>query len=887
MDNKMFNKNKIAFACGLALVASSPLLAKETSNDEQVERIEVTGVRASLAKAMDVKRESNVFADALVAEDIGKFPDLNLAEALQRIPGITVSRTEGGDQSTAVGEASSINIRGLSSEFVGVSVNGIQAITPAQERGFSFNLLASELFSGAVVNKSLTAKDIEGGLAGTVKLSTYKPLDYNKQLINIGAKAVYNDLGEKTEPKFTALYVDQFSDNKFGIALGLAYSDTTKTEYMADTSTWVPLTMSMGANANPANGIYTQEEIDAIADLYIPRDPRNMANNRQQKRLNATFTLQGEISDNVSITWDAIYAKTDHTGEQIRNDYPIEGYPATYIPEDLQRDGQRFVSGTFPEQSHFMRVLGYEYGVDTDLFQTSFKLDADLTDALMMMATLGYADAEEDFHDWTDIDIRSANTAIFYEMIGDFVTFTPTTSGMAIGDVNSYSILQQIRNRPSLNKDKQQNINLDFSYLLDSEFFEQIDFGLHLSDRQKGSSQFEDSRKSPDFGGDIADYLIVKDFTVDGSPASYPTNIISIDYSRLVDDVLNTNPLSPQIKATSSFEIEESITAAYVMTNFVLGDDIAGNLGLRYVVTNQTSSGTGKDTDTGEYPVSIETDYNELLPSLNVKWDINQELVARFAAYRSLTRPNLTDIAPAIDVNFGTLTGKSGNPDINPFTAANYDIGLEWYFAEDAAFTVAYFQKELNGFVESATTEVQLPDPDGNLQAVYVTAPTNGKSAKISGFEIGFTSPFRFLPENFQGAGISLNATFTDSSAEFNEQTQSSIILASQLPGLSESSYNAILYYDADPVSVKLAYNWRTDYLINASGSAGQPLYRDDYGQLDFSAGYTLSEHLNIRIDALNLSNEQIRSFTQDDKTRTKGVLQSGRTFQLGLNYNF
>lgn len=154
--------------------------ARSQANDE-VEIIAVTGIRASLAKGLDIKRESTGFEDALVAEDIGKFPDLNLAEALQRIPSITVSRTEGGDQSSAVGEAGSINLRGLSSEFTAVSVNGTQAITPARERGFSFNILASELFSSALVSKSLNGKDFEGGLAGVVRLNTYKPLEYDKK----------------------------------------------------------------------------------------------------------------------------------------------------------------------------------------------------------------------------------------------------------------------------------------------------------------------------------------------------------------------------------------------------------------------------------------------------------------------------------------------------------------------------------------------------------------------------------------------------------------------------------------------------------------------------------------------------------------------------------
>jgi iron complex outermembrane receptor protein len=693
------------------------------------------------------------------------------------------------------------------------------------------------------------------------------------------------------DPSFTSLYVDQLDGGKWGIALGLAYSDTTKTEYSADTSIWVPLTASLRGNADPNNGIYTQNEIDAISDLYIPRAPRNIANNRQHERLNATFTIQGEISDTFSLTWDGIYANTDHTGEQIRNDYPIEGFPTTFIPVDLVRNGTNFVSGTFPEQSHFMRVLGYNYGVDTTLFQTNIKVEIELSDTLSVSVNLGYAEAEEDFYSWTDVDIRSPNTAIFYEVDGDFVNFTAESAGIAVGNVNAYTKLQQIRARPSpsLNEDEQLNLNLDFNYLLNSENFESIDFGIHFSEREKGSSQFEDRRRSPEFTGAISDYLITKDFSVNGAPQSYPNNIISIDYNGLVNDVLvqSGSPLNPTINNTASYVVEESIIASYIMTNFFIGDSISGNVGLRYVTTDQTSSGTATDSDTGEFPVELESDYTELLPSLNVKWDAADELVVRFAAYKSLTRPNLTDIAPTFDVNFGTLTGRSGNPDISPFTANNFDLGLEWYFAEESAVTLVYFRKNLNGLIESNTTEILLPDPDGQLQPVSVTAPVNGKSANVSGWEIGFTSPFSFLPEPFDNAGVSINATFADSNAEFENQTESNQLISLQLPGLSESSYSFILYYDLEPISMKFAYNWRTDYLLKPSASAGQPLYRDEYGQFDVSFGYAVSKNLDFRFDVLNLAKEQIRSFTHNDKSRTKGLLETGRTFQVGINYSF
>ncbi len=894
-ESNMHKRSKLSLgilaALGSYFGAQASNAQTETASQQFVEEVVVTGVRASLSKALDMKRNSDNFEDALVAEDIGKFPDLNLAEALQRIPGVTVNRTEGGDQSSAVGEAASINLRGLDSDFTAVTINGTKAVTPGRERGFSFNQLASELFSGAVVSKSLTAKDDEGGLAGTVKLSTYKPLEHSEKILNIGVQGVYGDLTESVEPKFTALYVDQLNDGKVGVTLGLVYSDTEKVEYGADTSVWVPLEFSLGnIEDRIANGDFTQEQFDSISGeniLFIPRDPRNLANRRQNERINTTFTLQAELSDSVVLTLDGIYAGTDQTGEQIRNDYPIEGFPPTGIPADLARDGERFVSGTFPESSQFMRVLGYDYGVDTSLYQLNVSADIQLTDSLSLNALVGTTSAEEDFYSWTDIDIRSANTAIFYEVLGDFVNFTAQTDGITVGDVNSYTVLQQIRARPTLDEDDQDTVKLDFSYQADGSLFQSIDFGLSYSARTKGFSSFEDRRRSSSaelmaFTGNIADYLVVNDFEVGGAPAAYPGDIISIEYDRLVDDVLGGNPLSPSLKATASYEVDEDILAAYVMTDFVVGESVSGNIGVRYVSTDQASSGTAS-SDEGEFPVSLDSSYNELLPSLNLKWNATDELVVRAAVYKSLTRPNLSAIAPAISVNFGTGTGRAGNPDIDPFTATNYDLGVEWYFAEDSAFTVAYFRKDLNGLIENATIDQQIENSDGVPQTVSVTSPINGESAEVSGWELGFTTPFGFFPE----AGIAVNATFTDSSAEFVSETDANDLIASQLEGLSDTSYNAILYYDNQIVSAKLAYNWRSDYLAVASSSKGQPRYRDEYGQLDFSAGYAVNDNIDVRLDILNITDEQLRSYTHDDKLRIKGLLETGTTFQLGINYSF
>ncbi len=853
------------------LITTAVGTCARAQEESSIEEIVVTGsIRGSLAGALDIKRASDGFVDGLIAEEFAKFPDNNLGEALQRIPGIVVDRNDGGSQSNAIGEGNTINVRGLGTNFTRTEINGVTATNPGQQRGFGFNILASELFQSVVVQKSLNASDNEGGLAGTVTLNTYRPLSMDERVIVFTPKTTYSDLAKEISPAGTFVYADKTDDNRLGVALVVNHTTTDPQENSVNVANWDFLRDSMRANF----GALAPAEQAQHADTKIPRDPRILVNKRDQTRANVALTLEAQVNDGLTVTFDNLYADLDHTGGQTRNDYPIEGFPATFLPQDIEMNGDQFVSGTFPAASHFLRILDYEYDAQSSLYQGILSATWDATENLTVSPRIGYSTAEENF-EWNDFDVRSGSTDIFYGFDGQFVTWDPAIGDPA--DPGLYTRLARVRNRPDVDQDDEVSFDLDFDWGLDSGPWTSLEFGLRFSNREKVFRDF-DGRASLDGSvTDLAPYIRVNDFKFEGASAGVPTQYLSLDFDA-IRQAAAPNGFNVATRPLSNYDISEDTLAAYVMANFDF-DRIGGNIGIRFVNTDQSSVGSQRVGGVIS-PAQFDSDYSFALPSMNLKWDVNDNLVGRFAVYRSLTRALLTDVAPGRTLeNFDGGNGTAGNPELDPFSATNVDIGFEWYFAEDAALTAAFFRKDLNGLIERVVEEVQVVDPgSGQTITINLSHPVNGESAGVTGFELGIQSPFAVDAGPLSNAGFVLNATFNDSEAEF---TNTADLRSSRLPGLSEESFNAIVYYDVEAFSARLAYNWRSEFLQRVSGSGGNPISRDDYGQLDFSSTWNINDQWGVNFDVLNVTNEQLAVFTFLDRRFRAGTSTTGRRYLL------
>lgn len=866
-------------ALGWAQAGAAQTSAEAQDNQSQAEAIVVTGVRASLDSALSEKRKSTEFVDALVAEDFAKFPDANLAEALQRIPGITVERRTGGDLGSAVGEGGSINLRGLEANFTRTQVNGLNLTNPGTERGFSFNVLASELIASTVVHKTLTAQDDEGGLAGTVNLNIYHPLDYKDRVLSATVRANYTDQAEKVNPSVTLIYADQFADNRLGVAVGFNYDYRNIVENRQGHG-WTPLINSMGKNASTL----TAAQLAIAQSTLIPLDPAVFINDQARRRINATLSLQAEPSDDLRLSFDNIYARLTSEGENIRLDFPIEGAPATRIPVDLVRDGDIFRSGTFPASSQFMRIIDNRISRRQELYQGVLSAEWRPASNLTVSPKLAYSNAVEDFSRWNQLDLRSAFTNIRYTFDGEGVTADP-----AIGDKldpGLYTELNRIRDRPSYDKDREFSGKLDVEWKFDLGPITALAFGGGYSDRKKSFRAYDG--RAAGFPNsttvtNLDDYLRYRPLDMTGgAPMVAPGVLEIVNRDTLIATAAPNGYEIPEILG-SRYDITEKVKYGYVMARFELGG-LSGNAGVRVVGTRQTAVGF-QTLAAVLQPASFTHDYTFALPSLQLRYEVTDKLLARASIYRSLTRPNLADIQPGRRLDtFNGGTGTAGNPDLQPFTAYNYDAGLEWYFQPESLVSVTYFRKELSGFVERLTDQVTFTDvATGQPYMIFLTRPVNGEPATIQGLEFSFQTPFRFLPGLLKNTGILANLTYTTASGQFADGDSRN----KAFPYLSKYSYNLIGYYDSGPVSIRLAYAWRDRYAIGFVGSGGLANSREPYGQLDFSSSFKLNEAFSVKLDVQNLLDRHDITSVDLRPELQSGVAQIGRRFSIGATYRF
>lgn len=866
---------------------------------EELLKVEVIGIRGVITHSVLAKRSAVGVTDTIFAEDFNKFPDLNIAESIQRIPGITLNRNRGeGDQ---------INIRGLSPEFTRVEVLGMTSSTSQTNRDFRFDLFPSELFNEVVIHKSASADLTEGGLAALLQMDTPKPLNVAVDEQNNGLKAsvsllgLYTELTENTKPR-TALQVAKNWHNKVGVAFGLAYAGSENVSHRADTSNWnQPMSARMAA-ADQAG--LTTEQLTA----WLPRTPRYVVDDSQRERLGSTFTFQYQLSDEMALIYDALYVNLKEDHQLIKNDIEVEsniGVATQLVVED-----GIVTAGTFSKIAP--RVTNELFAAEDEITQHVLGLKGELSSNWAFKTQLAYSAAKQQLnralHGFSATQSSIGNSdsgdlggdiAINLQHMGKLVHFTPAEANFSFNDINDYEYLVYIF-ADSVNKDNNWSARFDLEYSLENQTT--LEFGVRYAERTKSRTEARGSVGAGDRvgGGSFPDLNAAGLASLIDYKGPGPVNqIIRVNLHQ--SDLL-MHPLFPdnfmQPHPMSSFEVDEQTLAAYLKANFesqILDDlPLFGNAGLRVVRTTSAASGTIEDTSGGasNMPTTIDNDYTKLLPSVNLKLDFTQDLVFRTALYRTLARPSLTDMSPAVRVDLGTQVGSAGNPEIQPFTAWNADLAAEWYFgvAEDAglaSITLSY--KDIESLVENITEDVTLitcpqigcsgTTPPGP-RVFQITRPVNGNKASVASIELALQSNFSFLPAPFNNLGGILNYTSTDSSASFTDVDD---VRSIQLPGLSRNSLNAVLYYQHnDDFEARLAYAWRDKYIRELRNPA---MWRDAYAQLDFSASYNYGQ-FSFQFEVLNLTDSQVFEFADNNPALPTRYGNWGRKFVFGVRYS-
>ncbi len=875
---KFFGLTRSVSLGALALsLASVPAHAQDSAPSEAAAQdadIVVTGFRGSLERSLQIKRNAPGIADAITAEDIGKFPDLNISESLQRIPGVTLDRN-------SFGEGQQINLRGLGPEFTLVEINGVSGTSNNESgrfggsggggRGFSFEILASELFTGAVVYKTSLPSNTEGGLAGTVSLETPRPFA-QKDGLHVSATLLgnYSSINKSVDPR-GAILLSYKPNDMFALTASVSYSDTTFRSDTVEGGSWRAFA---SANTGP---IRAPDDVRAALNA---NGPRYYYFRDDRKTFGSTLTLQARPSDQVEITLDGIYGTIDSKRTALRDDMAIEG--GSNAPTNFTIDSGVITSGDFTNIQQ--RVGANFYTTDETFYQLSGSVKWMPTDEWSITPMIGYSSRKAD-RTFDLYSFRLADSAgnfdpgtVRYDIRGDFLDFGSTATDFVTNPQNF--LFNVFIFRPSLDKDDEFSTKLDVERTFDSAL-KNIRFGVRYSDRQKdrSASQVRLQRSAgvsalslPTLGtvGSLVD------FNVRGSGAMAPGQLISVDEklvrSTYLPNGLDGTPIAgtfvrplPFFGGQQSYHVSEKTIAAYGQAEFDV-DKFNVIAGVRFVRTKQNADGfqvVNVFTPNEQIiPVSSSASYSFFLPSITARWEVAENVILRTAYSRTLTRPNLGDIAPSesfngIDESGGR--GTKGNPDLQPFASDNFDLGAEWYFSKDGLIAGNLFYKDISGFIDT-TSFVENRSFPRQADGVIVTGPitfvqpVNGVSATIRGFELTAQSRLGFIAEPLRDFGFIANYAFTKSSADFS---QANDVRSQGLPGLSRNSYNLTGYYDNGRFDARFSYAWRARYLAQFGDDFGVPRFTDPYGQLDFSTNYNVNDNVAVQLQVLNVTKAQ------------------------------
>lgn len=964
---------------GLAMLAAGAANGQATDLEEVV----VTGFRGSLNSALEDKRTQTAAIDSIKAEDIGKFPDSNLAESMQRVPGVTLSRGDGG-------EGRNISVRGLGATFTRVRINGMEgaAQTGSSDiygagnngRSFDFNVFPSEIFSALEVRKTPSADVEEGSLGATVDLKAPRPLDYREDLaFTSTARGVYNQVSEDVDPRVSALFSKKFMNDTFGILASGAFQKRNIREvgYSAvdllsansngltvggvvhpfctplgyPTTSPSPVDQAgKGATAqncstdNPRTG--TLDAYNAVAALrradlpnvpgsgaYVPRIPRYVNSEQDTERSGATLTLQWAPNENTNLTFDTLYSKFDVE----RRDNYIAGLS---FARNVNNNGQPMVS---VENIAFDRngslVNAVFDGVDVrseglvDRFETEFKqanvnLEQQLTERFSVHGFAGYSESAYDgtlrlqtFIDSIDaddftLDFRRGNVPYlgFGMNVADPGTFqyAPTRAdGTVLGGFTT-------QGKPSFNLTKNTTLNLDGTFELNdalsftlggqhrindfnSRFYNLIPSQTAVLALPTGTSLASITRQITG----------LDDLFGNGAPASW----VAIDPNkwRQAFGFDNFQYCGIECGAGKS-QIREKVQSAFVMMNFNTGDwlpvAVRGDVGLRYVHTDQLAVGYIPVTAPPGGPYQsvgqrneVERSYEDWLPSLNVVVDLTPDLLARFAASKVISRPELNVLTPSITVNGITRTGTANNPQLEPIRAKTFDAALEWYFRAGSLLSLAFFYKDVDTYIQRVNTQVVFNDLGlpaallNNTAALptdvfTISRTSNTSGGPLQGVELNAQLQLDFLPGFWSGFGVLANYTYVDSEIEYilASAANGAITASTQddLIGLSRNSASGTLYFENDSVSIRTTGTYRDKYIRGIPASPGSDLQGNKSTiYFDASASYSFSQHFSVLLEAQNLTDERNTLFIDSVREDTLFETRIGRTFTFGATYKF
>lgn len=885
-------------ALTFALAGSAQAQSAPAPQDTQVEEVVVTGIRRGIEGAISLKKTSTSIVEAVSAEDIGKLPDVSIAESIARLPGLTAQRLDGRGQV--------ISIRGLAPDFTTALLNGREQVSTGDNRGVEFDQYPSELLSAVVVYKTPDAGLIGQGLAGTADMRTVRPLAFGKRALAVGARYEWNDIGalnagtKSHGNRFSVSYIDQFMDGKLGLALGYAHMES---PYQAERwNAWGYPT---------ANGAL----VIGGAKPYVQSS--------MLKRDGFMGVVEYAPTDRFTSSLDVFYSEFNNHQIQRGVELPLlwGGVPLT----NAKVDNGLVVAGTYNGVKGVIRNDGNDR--DATIKSLGWNNKLELGEAWTLTSDLSWSKVER-----TDQIIESySGTGRSGVGATDNMSFTMNGDGVAIfTSTLNYGDASQIKltspqgwggdiisggqdgyfNQPTVT-DELKAARFSASRALDGGL-SSLEAGFNYSERSKGLVNDEWFLRVK---GSPASVAIPASAIVGSTSLAFIGlgNMVSYDPFALIASGaydLVRNPNADVL--VKSWDVEEKVAIGYLKANIdaeLGGVPMSGNFGFQMVHTDQSSTALGASgTGTGVTRTTLTggKSYLDFLPSVNLRFEFANEQSLRFAVARTLARPRMDQMrasktfsydpnkAGSTNINFSPWSGSGGNPELEPWRADSYDVSYEKYFGRQAYVSLAAFYKDLKTYVYDQTVVFDFTgfptggNPEPAIRQGLVTTPQNGKGGAVKGVEFALSMPGALLTPLLDGFGATFSASYTDSSIQPNPSDDSQPI-----PGLSKTVANLTVYYEKNGFSFRISDRYRSKFLGEVSGFGNGRNYRMVKGEsvVDSQIGYTFNdgpmEGLSVLAQVNNLTDEPFTTYQNNDPRQVIDYQRYGRTYLIGLNYKF
>ncbi|MDC0603018.1 TonB-dependent receptor [Aliiglaciecola sp.] len=900
--------------------SKAPNLVTFPEDESNVELILVRGIRGSMHRAIDLKQDSAGVSDAIQSEQMGKFPDLNLAESLQRITGVSIDRSEG--------EGQFVTVRGLGPQFNTVLSNGRRLATDNQGREFSFDTIASELVTAVTVDKTFSAAQPSGGIGSVINIKTARPLSSNGFKVAGSIKAMYDTNSGETTPQGT-LFVSN-SNDKLGWLVSLSKQTRKARINEAQTDGWL-----LNTDVPPW-------ELNTQADnIFVPRNYDQRVRFDKRTRNGGTLVLQYRINPDWDISLDYLQSdfevKTNSTSmghwftsSNLENVLTDDNGTVIQFEQNVGH-ATDFHARTFDRPSSLKALgLNSQWNLSNSLLvefdlSTSKATTEDTNGAGNALSLIGYLNRSK----------FSINSNQILPNISGFQDADPTILD-ALGNpegVANYLDPSNGKAHVMLRRgwnisDKFEQAKMDFTWDGGLENLANIQFGLMHSKQSKRNERWDNEANAvhcsfcgyfpnPDIPDIFQQVFDAGDDFLSGISGSdsLPKQWLRHDGEALFDflqastnNAINFNA----VLRNSSFSIDEKVTSAYAQTQYNYEfDDIVmlSTFGVRYETTRINVNGLEADlleltildqTELGQVTSSVRSieqsaNYDNWLPSMSIKLEFPDNWIGRLGLSRSLTRPTMTQMSPSLVLDTtrqgGDLRASSGNPQLSPFESTNYDLALEWYYKPSSYLSASYFRKKVSNFIVSNVTKTGIndvtdpstgsdpsaPDTQDSVAMFDLTTPFNGQTAIVKGYEFAIQHDFE------SGFGIVANMTLVDSNAQLdpNDLTQKFA-----LTGLSDSK-NLIVYYEKGPAQLRFAWNHRDGFLQSLVQIQGpEPTFVKRYSQLDMSASYAINDNISIFLDGINLTQESVIKHGRYENQLLLAQ-QPGARYTLGIRGSF